>query len=58
MRDSALQGMLIAGHDARVLELYRNTEDAAEKRRLLEFLVIMDSDAVWDLIDNALEGSE
>jgi len=25
---------------------------------LLEYLVMMDSDAVWDLIDSALEGSE
>ncbi|MDH5455381.1 MAG: HEAT repeat domain-containing protein [Gammaproteobacteria bacterium] len=58
VRDSALQGMLIAGHDAGVLELYRNAKDAAEKRRLLEYLVIMDSDAVWDLIDTALEGAQ
>ena len=58
IRESALEGMLIAGHDAGVLELYRKADNAAEKRRLLEYLVMMDSDAVWDLIDNALEGSE
>jgi HEAT repeat protein len=58
IREAALEGMLIAGHDAGVLELYRKADNAAEKRRLLEFLVMMDSDAVWDLIDNAFEGSQ
>lgn len=58
IRESALEGMLIAGHDAGVLELYGKADNAAEKRRLLEFLVMMDSDAVWELIDSALEGSE
>lgn len=58
IRESALEGMLIAGHDAGVLELYRKADNAAEKRRLLEYLVMMDSDAIWDLIDNALEVSE
>lgn len=58
IRESALEGLLIAGHDAGVLELYRNSDDATEKRQLLEYLVMMDSEAVWDLIDNALAGSE
>lgn len=58
IRDSALEGLLIAGHDAGVLELYRNAGNAAEKRRLLEVLVMMDSEAVWDLIDSALEGTQ
>jgi hypothetical protein len=38
-----------------VLELYRETQDIAEKRELLQFLVMMDSDAVWDEIDQALD---
>jgi len=58
IKESALEGLLIAGHDTGVLELYRNAGDASEKRQLLEYLVVMDSDAVWDLIDSALEGSE
>jgi HEAT repeat protein len=58
IREAALGGMLIAGHDTGVLELYRNASDPAEKRQLLEYLVLMDSEAVWDLIDNALEGSQ
>ena len=39
-----------------MLALYRASDDDAEKRRLLEFLVMMDSDEVWDLIDKALDG--
>ena len=58
IKDSALEGLLIAGHDTGVLELYRNAGNAAEKRRLLEYLVMMDSEAVWDLIDNAFEGTQ
>lgn len=58
VKDAALQGLLISGHDAGVLELYREASNANDKRDLLEYLVIMDSDAVWDLIDSALEGAE
>ena len=56
IREAALDGMLIAGHDEGVLELYRASSDDAEKKELLEYLVIMGSDEVWDLIDAALEG--
>ncbi len=56
VREAALHGMLISGHDAGVLELYRSSQDPAEKRELLEFLVMMGSDEVWDLIDSALDG--
>lgn len=58
IKEAALDGLLIAGHDAGVLELYREASNADEKRDLLEYLVIMDSDAVWDLIDSAFEGAE
>ena len=57
IRDAALEGMLISGYDEGVLSLYRASDDDAEKRRLLEYLVIMDSEAVWDLIDSALDGT-
>ena len=56
IREAALDGMLISGHDEGVLELYRTTEDPALKKALLEMLVIMDSDEVWNIIDSALEG--
>lgn len=54
IRDAALDGMLISGHDEGVLELYRGASEPQEKRRLLEYLVMMDSDAIYDVIDQAL----
>ena len=56
VREAALEGMLIAGYDAGVLELYRASNDIAEKRELLEALAVMGSDLVLDVIDEALAG--
>jgi len=56
VREAALDGLLISGHDEGVLELYRAATDPGEKRQLLEYLVIMDSDAIYDVIDQALAG--
>jgi len=56
VREAALDGMLISGHDEGVLELYRASDDIGEKRKLLEALTIMGSDLVLDLIDEALAG--
>ena len=58
VREAALDGMLISGHDSGVLELYQSAEDASEKRRLLEYLVMMDSDAIYEVIDQALAGDQ
>lgn len=58
VKDAAREGLMIAGLDQAVLELFRESKDAAEKRELLETLVIMDSDAVWDLIDTTLENGQ
>lgn len=55
VREAALDGMLISGNDEVVLELFRASQDPAEKRELLEMLVVMDSEAVWDIIDQTLE---
>lgn len=55
VREAALEGMMIAGNDEGVLELFSASQDPDEKRELLELLVIMDSDAVWDVIDATLE---
>ncbi len=55
VREAALEGMLISGHTDGVLQLYRQSTDAEEKRELLKVLVVMDSEAVWDIIDAALE---
>ena len=56
IRDAALEGMMISGHDEGVLEIYRSSQDPVEKKELLEYLVIMGSDEVWDIIDAALDG--
>lgn len=56
IREAALSGMLISGYDEGVLELYRSSQNPAEKKELLEYLVIMGSDNVWEIIDAALEG--
>jgi hypothetical protein len=55
VKESALDGMLIADYDEGILTLYRESTDTAEKRELLEYLTMMDSDEVWALIDEALE---
>lgn len=58
VRDAVLHGMLVADFDDGVLELYRASQDPAEKKRLLQVLVNMDSDEIWDVIDSTLDGSE
>ena len=56
IKEAALEGMLISGHDEGLLELYRESDDISEKRDLLEMLTIMGSDLVLDVIDAALAG--
>jgi len=58
IREAALDGMLISGHDTGILELYRASDSSAEKKELLEYLVMMGSDDVWNIIDSALDGDQ
>lgn len=58
VREAALEGLLVAGDDAAVLALFRASTDKTEKRKLLEILVVMDSDAVWDIVDATLEDAQ
>lgn len=58
VREAALDGMLISGYDVGILELYRSSDSTSDKKELLEYLVIMGSDEVWNLIDSALDGGE
>jgi HEAT repeat protein len=58
IKDSALQGMLIANDDKGVLALYRAATVPEEKRALLRTLMLMDSDAALEAIDAALEGKK
>lgn len=56
VREAAIEGLMISGNDEALLELYRSSTDPAEKRRLLELLVHLDSEGIWEVIDRALEG--
>jgi HEAT repeat protein len=58
VKKAALQGLLIADDDQAVLALFRASDDAAERKELLQTLVMMDSEAVWDVIDATLENSQ
>lgn len=58
LKEAALEGLLIADHDVGVLTLFQESQDPKEKRRLLETLVNMDSDGVWDIIDATLEDDD
>ena len=58
IRGAVLDGMLIADYDDGILELYRASEDPTEKTELLEYLTMMDSEALWEIIDAALEGED
>jgi hypothetical protein len=55
VKDAALQGLLIAGDDKGVLELYRVAKTSEEKRTLLRTLTMMGSDAALEAIDATLE---
>jgi hypothetical protein len=50
--------MLIADYDDGVLQLFRESQDDEEKRRLLKTLVNMDSDAVMEIIDAQFDGEQ
>jgi HEAT repeat protein len=58
IREAALDGLLISGHDSGILDLYRASDSPAEKKELLEYLVMMGSDDIWNIIDSALAGDE
>jgi len=58
VKEAALHGMLVADYDDGVLELFRASQDAGEKRELLRMLVMMDSDAALAIIDETLSGNQ
>lgn len=58
IKDAVREGLLIGDHDEAVLALFRESRDSAEKRELLDTLVMMDSEAVWDIIDSTLENGQ
>ncbi len=58
IKEAALHGLLVANDDERVLELFKASDNAADKKRLLRILVNMNSDLVLDVIDETLEVKE
>ena len=58
IKQAALQGLLIGDYDEVVLRLYRASKSTAEKRDLLQTLVIMDSEFAMEVIDAALAGDQ
>lgn len=57
VREAAINGLFISGDDEAMMQLYQATDDPRQKKELLQRLVMMDSDAAWEAIDKALEGS-
>ncbi|MEM9333315.1 MAG: HEAT repeat domain-containing protein [Pseudomonadota bacterium] len=58
VRESVRHGLLVSGHDNGVLDLYRAADDVAEKKELLQLLVMMGSDQAMEIIDAALTGEQ
>lgn len=56
IKQAALQGMLIAGDEKGLLELYRSSTNPADKRELLRTLTMVGGDAAIEAIDAALQG--
>lgn len=56
LQAQAIDGLMIAGDDDGLLDLYRTATSIAEKRKVLEALANMGSDRVIDVIDEALAG--
>ena len=56
VREQVLHAMMISDNDEGLLELYRESQDGKEKRDMLRLLVMMDSDAALEVIDDALSG--
>ena len=56
--EAVLQGLMLAGADEALLELYRSAEDVREKRTIMRKLAMTDGDAVLDAVDAALEGRQ
>lgn len=58
VREAVLEGLMMSGDDEAVLRLFRQSRSDEEKMQILETLVMMDSEAVWDLIDATLESGQ
>ena len=57
VREAAVDGLMLSDNDGALLQLYRSADDVSVKKMLLETLVMMGSDEVWDAVDAALDDS-
>jgi HEAT repeat protein len=58
VKSAALQGLLVAGDQKIVLELYRAAKTPEEKRQLMRTMSVMGGDMAIDAIDEALGGKK
>lgn len=58
VREAALQGLMIAGDEQGLLQLYRSSKTPAEKTEILRTLTMVGGDAALQAIDAALQGEQ
>ena len=58
VKRAALHGMMVAEYEEGLLELFRTSKDVSEKREMLHLLVVMESDAVMDIISATLQADQ
>lgn len=56
VRQAALDGLMMRGDEAALLEIYRASSNAEEKTRILRQLTMLGGDAAMEAIDAALQG--
>jgi HEAT repeat protein len=52
--EGLITAFMIAGDEDALLEMYRSSDDIDEKRDIMEMLVAMDAEGIWEIIDQAL----
>ena len=52
--EGLITAFMIAGDEDTLLEMYRSSDDVEEKREIMEMLVAMGAEGIWDIIDQAL----
>jgi HEAT repeat protein len=52
--EGLITAFMIAGDEDTLLEMYRSSDDVDEKREIMEMLVAMDAEGIWEIIDQAL----
>lgn len=52
--EGLITAFMIAGDEDTLLEMYRSSDDVDDKREIMEMLVAMDAEGIWDIIDQAL----